>query len=294
MNAPRAPEIFSAKTRQHKRLRALRHFSDHEFLHRRSAEDVVDRLETVLKHFEQALFYGSAGKILSESLTEKADVGQIILADEIVSSAETITAPPDQLPFEDQTFDLVVSTMTLHAVSDVPAALSEARRLLKPDGLFIAVFPGEETLTELRQSLRQAETELLDRVSPRIAPFIAIKDAGALLQRAGFAMPVSDVDRVQIDYSDPVSLFRDLRGAGETCHLAKAPKGALRRDLLAKTIATYRDLFPASNHGVLATVDLITVTGWAPHPKQPKALAPGSAKASMAKAISTFQQTDEN
>ncbi|MEM9234787.1 MAG: SAM-dependent methyltransferase, partial [Pseudomonadota bacterium] len=138
---------------------------------------------------------------------------------------------------------------------------------------------------ELRSALQQGESAVTGRVAPRIAPMMAVKDGGALLQAAGFALPVSDVARLTVEYTDPAKLFRDLRGTGETSSLVAGPRGAMRRDVLQASIAAYLEQFPAKGGGVTATIDLITLTGWKPHASQPKPLKPGSAKASLAEAV---------
>lgn len=263
--------------------RAARNFSDHDFLHQRVADDVLDRLETVQKRFENALFFGPAGPILKDKLTPAADVGSIAFAGE---SAEFLIAQgienpietrASALPFPDGTFDLVVSMMSLHAEDDLPAALAEARRVLMPDGLFVASFPAERTLSHLREALRDAEAAATGGVSPRVAPFVAIKDGGALLQRAGFALPVVDVQPITVRYSEPLRLLKDLRGMGETLSLHKAAKGALRRDVLGPALGRLE--------GAKIEFEMLVMTGWAPHPSQPKPLKPGSAKTSLADAV---------
>lgn len=281
---PNAAPIFSQSARRAKRQRAHKgDWAGADFVHARMAADVVDRLETILRRFDNALFAGAAAAHVKAALTDAADVAKVTLSDE-VAAADHIVAAPTELPFDDGQFDLVVSAMALHAVSDVPGALREARRVLKPDGLFIASFPGEETLRELRTALRDAEASVTGGVAPRVSPFIAVKDGGALLQHAGFALPVADVVHLPVSYSQPTNLFQDLRHTGETSALTNGPKGAMRRDVFAALIKALEAQRDASGD-IPMTVDLVTLTGWAPHESQPKALRPGSAKASMAKAI---------
>ncbi len=282
---PPAPQIFNTASRLARRRRAQSGFAAHDFVHQRAAEDIVDRLETVLKRFEQALFYGPGAALTRQALTEKADVGNAMTADDLPAPEIDIVAPPTALPFADGQFDAVASVMALHAVNDLPGALVEARRVLKPDGLFIALFPGERTGSELRESLRTAEAMVTGRVAPRMFPFVAVRDGGSLLQRAGFALPVADIVPIDIAYTDISRLFADLRGTGETAALVEGGKGGLRRDVVAAATAHYEREFPADEGGLRATVDLLALTGWAPHKSQPKPLKPGSATASMAEAI---------
>ena len=250
----------------------------------RAAEEIVDRLESVLRRFERALFLGPGAGFVRDRLTKAAGVDGVTLAAESARFVPgAIEAWPDALPFADGAFDLVVSSMSLHAVDDLPGALSEARRVLRPDGLFLAVFPGERTLGELRAALRAGEARATGGLSPRVAPMVAVKDAGALLQRAGFALPVADVVPVTVRYGDPARVFADLRAMGETNSAAAGPRGAMRRDALAASLAAYEET--RANGKVTATFDLVALTGWSPHASQPVPLKPGSARASMAAAV---------
>ncbi|MEM6748459.1 MAG: methyltransferase domain-containing protein [Pseudomonadota bacterium] len=277
------PSIFSPGLRKMRLERAARNFTAHDFLHQRVAADALDRLETVQKRFERALFYGPAAPHLADRLTSAADVGTLTIAGEsakqlVASGAKgPIEARASALPFPDKSFDLVVSLMALHAEDDLPKALVEARRVLVPDGLFIASFPAERTLSGLRDALREAETRITGGLSPRVPPFVAIKDGGALLQRAGFALPVVDNQPITVQYANHLRLFQDLRGMGETASMVKGSRTALRRDVLAEVI---RQL-----DGQETIFEMLVMTGWAPHPSQPKPLKPGSATASLADAV---------
>ena len=246
----------------------------------------MDRLESVLRRFERALLCGPGAPHLRDRLTEAADVGRVVCACETARLSRALGADlaawPDALPFADASFDLVVSSMALHAVDDLPRALAEARRVLAPDGLFLALFPGERTLEELRGSLREGEAAVTGRLAPRVMPMVAVRDGGGLLQRTGFALPVADTVTVRARYGDPARLLSDLRAMGETNIGAAGPRGAMRRDAAAAAMAAY----PRDADGrAPARFDLVALTGWAPHQSQPKPLAPGSARASMADAI---------
>lgn len=273
------PAIFNRRLYAQRRARAGRSFAAHDFLHRRAMEDVVDRLETVTRDFPRALLYGVGA--LKSALTPACGVGEIIEADlaaeRLISPGAALVFDEERAPFTPQSFDLIVSLLTLHAVNDPVGALAQMRLALKPDGLLVAVLFGEETLGELRAALYESESDIAGGVSPRIAPFASVRDLGGALQRAGFALPVADLDRVRVRYQTPERLLRDLRGFGETSCLAGRGRG-LRRDVLTGAL---QRLGPERT----ATFDLITLTAWAPHPGQPKPLKPGSAKRSLAQAV---------
>lgn len=271
------PMIFDRTLYARRRARSAAKFAAHDFLHRRAMEDVVDRLETVTRDFPRALFYGVGA--LSSLLTGAAGVGDIVAADlaaERLGGGAAVVFDEERAPFAPESFDLIVSLLTLHATNDLIAALAQMRRALRPDGLLIAVLLGEETLAELRAALYEAEAALAGGVSPRIAPFAGVRDLGGALLRAGFALPVVDVDHVRVRYETPARLFADLRGLGETNCLAARGRG-LRRDVVGAVAGKLE--------GAGATFDLVTLTAWAPHESQPKPLRPGSATHSLERAV---------
>lgn len=242
--------------------------------------DVVDRLETATRAFPRALFYGVGP--LQAMVTPAAGVEAIIEADLALRrlGGSGLVYDEEAAPFAPQSFDLIVSMLTLHAANDLIGALTQMRLALKPDGLMIATLFGEGTLGALRAALYQAESDHAGGVSPRIAPFAGVRDLGQALQRAGFALPVADVDHVAIRYTAPQRLLSDLRGMGEASCLARRGRG-LRRDALGAAMAQIAG-------DPVVTFDLVTLTGWAPHPDQPKPLKPGSATHSLARAIKDF------
>lgn len=241
--------------------------------------DVVDRLETVTRDFPRALFCG-VGPLVS-MLTPACGVGAVVSADlageRMPTAGARVALDEERLPIAEGSLDLIVSLLTLHAVNDPVGALAQLRRALKPDGLLIAVVFGEETLAGLRAALYSAEAETAGRVAPRVIPFAGVRDWGAALQRAGFALPVVDLDRVRVRYESPDRLFRDLRGMGETSMLARRG-GPLSR-------ASVEALKLRLKEAPEVQFDLVTLTGWSPHESQQKPLAPGSAKASLAEAV---------
>lgn len=274
------PALFDRSRIRRARARSAAHFHQHDFLHRRAMADIVDRLESVTRTFETALVYG-AGRLVN-LLSPECGVGRVISADSaaqrLQGCAPAFVYDEDRVPSPPQKFDLIVSLLTLHASNDLIGALCQYRAALKPDGLFIAALFGEETLGELKQALIAAELELAGGAHSRIPPFAALRDLGAALQRAGFALPVADIDRATVRYEDARRLIEDLRGMGETGGYRSGAE-PVNRAVLSRAL----QLFAAA--GGAARFDIIYLTGWAPHPDQPKPQKPGSAKHSLAEAI---------
>ncbi len=277
-NAP--PRLFNRRLYAQRRARAARRFSDHDFLHRRAMEDIVDRLQTVTRSFPHALFYGAGA--LTSTLTPECGVGEIIHGDlaapRLSPDENGVIFDEESAPFANHSFDLVVSLLTLHHANDLIGALAQMRAQLKPDGLMIAVLFGADTLASLRNALYCAETTIMGGVSPRITVFANIRDLGACLQRAGFALPVADIDSVAVSYKNLMRLFSDLRGMGEACVLHNRGK-PMTRALLTETLCEL-DKTGGETH-----FDLVYLTGWAPHDSQQKPLKPGAATSSMEAAV---------
>ena len=185
------------------------------------------------------------------------------------------------MPFEPESLDLVVSLLSLQAMNDIPGMLVQIRRALRPDGLFLGAFAGAGTLAELRECLLAAETELHGGASPRVTPFTDVRDAGALLQRAGFALPVADVETVTVRYDDMFGLMADLRAMGETSALADRSRRPGTRDLFARAAEIYAERFVDADGRVRASFSIVWLSGWAPDASQQKPLKPGSAKVSL-------------
>ncbi len=273
--------------------RAAPRFSGANFLKARAAGDAVERLEAILRSFPLAVDLGArdgaflaalAGSDARErvGLVIETDISARMLAGRV---GPRVQLDEEHLPFADESLDLVVSTLALHWVNDLPGAMIQIRRALKPDGLFLGALFGGETLTELRQCLTLAEAELSNGAGLRIAPFADALDGAGLLQRAGFALPVADVDRVVVRYGDPLRLIDDLRAMGETNALADRARQPLSRAVLARTLELYAELFSDPDGRLRATFDIVTLTGWAPHPDQQQPLKPGSAKMRLADAL---------
>ena len=222
-------------------------------------------------------------------------VGLVIEADlsaRMLSGREgpRVALDEERLPFAPGSLDLVVSALGLHWTNDLPGALVQIQRALKPDGLFLAAFLGGSTLIELRTCLFEAEAEVSGGAGPRVSPFAAALDAAALLQRAGFALPVVDTDKAVVRYRDPLKLLRDLRAMGETNVLVDRPARPLTREVLGRALQLYLERFADDEGRIPATFEILTVTGWTPHESQQKPLKPGSAKMRLADALGTVER----
>jgi SAM-dependent methyltransferase len=283
------PMIFDRALLRHRRRRAAA-LGPATFLLDRVADDLAERLATVLRRFEVAVDLGTPGDAVRNALARLESVGSIVTADVIPDAARgeiVVAADEEALPFGDATLDLVVSALALQFVNDLPGVLVQIRRALKPDGLFLAALLGGETLTELRQSFAAAESDIEGGVSPRVAPFADLRDLGALLQRAGFALPVTDVDRITVRYDSVFGLMHDLRRMGATNALTARRRTPLKRATLQRMAEIYARRFADDDGRVRATFEIVWLSGWAPHPDQQQPLKPGSAKARLADALGT-------
>ena len=260
--------------------------ADH-FLLRRCAEDAADRLTDVNRMFQNALILGNAQ--FADTLLSALPDGKIAAVTRADFSdapgPETQFADEEALPFQPEQFDLIISALSLHRVNDLPGALVQINRALKPDGLFLGAMFGGNTLTQLRQSLYQAEDALYGGITPRIAPMTDFTQAAALLQRTGFALPVVDSDKVNVNYANPMRLFTDLKSMGETNALTARSRKPVSKRFLTKTAQIYAELFSNSDGKAVASFEILWLTGWAKHPDQQKPLKPGSAKTRLADAL---------
>ncbi len=286
-----SPLIFDRQLLRARRRRATA-MEPATFLLNRVATDLGDRLAAVLRRFELALDLWTPGDAVGQALRRLGSVDTIVAADmawpgDGVPARPFVVADEAALPFSDAVFDLVVSALALQFVNDLPGTLVQVRRALKPDGLFLGALIGGETLTELRQSFAAAESEVEGGVSPRVAPFADLRDLGALLQRAGFALPVTDIDRVTVRYDSVFALMHDLRRMGATNPLIDRRRVPLRRATLMRMAEIYRERFSDADGRVRATFEIVWLSGWAPHPSQQQPLRPGSAKARLADALGT-------
>jgi SAM-dependent methyltransferase len=283
------PMIFDRGLLRRRRRRAAA-LGPATFLLDRVAGDLAERLGTVLRRFEVAVDLGTPGEAVRTALVRLESVGRIAAADVMPDAARgeiVVAADEEALPFGDASLDLVVSALALQFVNDLPGVLVQIRRALKPDGLFLAALIGGETLTELRQSFAEAESDIEGGVSPRVAPFADLRDLGALLQRAGFALPVTDVDRVTVRYDSVLGLMHDLRRMGATNALLARRRTPLKRTTLRRMAEIYAQRFADDDGRLRATFEIVWLSGWAPHPDQQQPLKPGSAKARLADALGT-------
>jgi SAM-dependent methyltransferase len=260
-----------------------------DFLVSHVAADLVDRLSPVKRSFGLAVELGGATGHGVRALARSGRVESVVrlaaLAADRPNGFPIAVADEEVLPLADESVDLIASLLALHGVNDLPGALAQIRRALRPDGLFIACLLGGETLGELRQSLAEAEAEITGGASPRVAPFADARELGALLQRAGLALPVTDVEKLTVRYSDPIALMHDLRAMGMTNPLVERSRAPLRRSVLARASAIYGERFADADHRLRATFELVWLTGWAPHESQQQPLRPGSAKTRLADAL---------
>ncbi len=263
------------------------------FLLERAAADMAERLSTIKRRFECAVDLGTATDAVAQALAGHPGVGRLIAAAPLLAGLDrrppAVVADEEALPFADSSLDLVVSALALQLVNDLPGAFAQVRRALRPDGLFLAALIGGGSLAELREAFAVAESETTGGVSPRVAPFADVRDMGGLLQRAGFALPVTDVDRVVVRYGSPFTLMADLRRMGAGNILVERRRAPLRRATLLRAAEIYAERFSDPDGRVRASFEIVWLSGWAPHESQQKPLRPGSARMRLADALGTTE-----
>ncbi|MGY0570916.1 methyltransferase domain-containing protein [Bradyrhizobium sp. RDM12] len=272
---PQTPPALFDRALLHARQQRAQVQGEVTFLLDRVAEDMSDRLAAVMREFRAPADLWTPGEGLAALHARLPSIERIALD----------LAGSEKLPFAPGSLDLVVSALALQFVNDLPGVLAQIRRALKPDGLLLAAMIGGDSLTELRQAFAAAEAEREGGVSPRVAPFADLRDIGALLQRAGFALPVTDVDRVVVRYSSAFALMQDLRRMGAANVLIERRRLPSRRATLLRMAEIYAERFADTDGRIRATFDIIWLSGWAPHGSQQQPLKPGSAKASLAEAV---------
>ena len=263
-----------------------------DFLVARATDDLGQRLGAIKRIFPIAVDLGTPTDAAWRMIAARPGTEMAFrAAPAAVGGTRTLEADEEALPFADQSVGLITSLLALQTVNDLPGALVQIRRALKPDGLFIGCLFGGASLTELRQALAAAESELYGGISPRVAPFADVRDMGGLLQRAGFTMPVADLERVTVRYSHPLSLLQDLRAMGLTNALSARRRVPLRRSTLLRALDIHAERFSDPDGKTRATFEMIWLSGWAPHESQQKPMKPGSAKARLADALRTVENS---
>ena len=289
-----APKIIDRAILRQRRMRAANTWQGADFLLNWALDDLDERMANLSRRFETALVIGAPSGMGRERLEKSGKVGTIIEADigfdGGLASGVSMALDEERLPIAEASLDLIVSVLNLQFINDLPGALIQMRRALKPDGLFMASMIGGESLSALRSAFLNAEAALYGGATPRVIPFADVRDMGGLLQRAGFALPVTDVDRVEVRYRHPARLFEDLRLMGAQNPLHARSRGLMHPRLLARALSeleTYKD-----DEGKLSvSFDIISLSGWAPHESQQKPLKPGSAKVSLKDVLEKKQET---
>lgn len=288
--------LFDRSLLASRRGRAALQIADHDFLLRLVAEDLVDRVQSVVRDFPLVLDLGSHHGCLARSLEPLSNIGRIVCADAspamlAMGPGPGVVCDEDFLPFASGAFDLVVSALSLQWVNDLPGALIQVRQSLKPDGLFLGAVLGGETLKELADAFMASEAETVGGASPRVGPFADVRSLGALLQRAGLALPVADADRLTVNYESPFALMDDLKAMGAANVLADRSRTPLRRSTLMRMAEIYMERNADERGRVPATFDIVTLTGWAPDESQPKPLKPGTATTRLADVLGVAEQS---
>ena len=296
MTGPDPLLVFDRTLLRRRRERAARDWNGRAFLKREIAERLVERLDDVRRSFALALDLGSHGDEIATALARRNTVGHLVRADlgqgfACRAQGPAVVADEELLPFAPESFDLVLSAMTLHWVNDLPGTLIQIGRILKPDGLLLAAMLGGATLWQLRQALAAAESEIEGGLSPRVSPFADLRDAAGLLQRAGFALPVADSETVDVEYSDALALMRDLSAMGEGNLVVERRRGLARRSTLLRAAEIYGERFTLPSGRVVASFEVLFLHGWRPHASQPQPLRPGTAAGRLADALGTVEQS---
>ena len=289
--------VFNRDSVRLHRERGIASFADHDFLHREVGERLLDRLDDITRRFPLAADICCRGGVLSGILAGRGGIETLIGADMSAPLTAGHRGPAlaldeEALPFADASLDLVLSNLGFHWVNDLPGTLLQIRRALKPDGLLLAAMFGGETLKELRHCLSDAEMEVESGLSPRVSPLADIRDIGALMQRAGFALPVLDAETITVSYGDPLKLMHDLRGMGETNAVHERRPGFSRRETLTRAMELYIEHYLDPDNRIHATFEVIFITAWAPANSQQKPARRGSADVSLADVLTNPENGD--
>lgn len=295
----KVPALFNHGLLAARRSRALvrpQTFADAGFLRQAAIVDLAERLDAVNRKFTNALDVDAPDRALADALSATGKVQTVSVSSGFAEA--DLDRPRDETgqlladrKGDGGHFDLITSVLSLQFVNDLPGVLIQFRHALKPDGLFLGAVLGGDTLFELREVLLEAESELLGGAAPRVLPFGEVRDMGALLQRAGFALPVADIDTLVVRYGNPLRLLSDLRAMGATNILNSGALRPLRRDVLLRAMTLYKQRFAETDGKVPATFQIVSLSGWAPHGSQQKPLQPGSAKARLADALGVAENS---
>ena len=288
--------VFDRGVLRRRRERAARDWGRQAFLKREIAGRLVERLADVRRRFALALDLGCHGDEVAEALAGSNAVEHLIRADLGFGFARhahgpAVVADEEALPFAPARFDLVLSAMDLHWVNDLPGALIQIGRILKPDGLFLGAMLGGATLWQLRQALAAAESEIEGGLSPRVSPFADLRDAAGLLQRAGFALPVADGETIDVEYDDALALMRELGAMGESNLVVERRRGLARRATLIRAAEIYAGRFARPSGRITASFEVLFLHGWSPDASQPKPLKPGAAQHRLADALGGIEHS---
>ena len=282
--------VFDQRLLDMRRRRALeRTVPGADFLLRAAVSDLIERVAVVRRSFAVAVDLSTPTPLLSETLAGTGRVERVVRLDRVDRAPNAaiprIAADPEALPLGPATIDLAVSALALQWVDDLPGLLAQVRRALRPDGLFLAVMLGGDTLHELRTALAAAEADIRGGASPRVSPFADVRELGTLLQRAGLTLPVADQDRLVVRYEDALCLMRDLRAMGAANAVLDRDRRPLTRAIILRAAAVYAERFADPDGRVRATFQLVSLSGWAPHESQQQPLQPGSARNRLADAL---------
>ncbi|MFZ4540509.1 MAG: methyltransferase domain-containing protein [Rickettsiales bacterium] len=269
------PILFDRARLRKRRLRAAAHFAQADFLWHEATARAEESMSYIARSFPRILAFGGHALSVAPGTT----IIHAALAP--MGITPTLIADEECLPFTESSFDAVISLLTLHWVNDLPGTLAQIHRILKPDGLFLAILPGGETLRELRSVLATTESEQCGGVTPRVAPFLDVRDGGALLQRAGFALPVADSELFDVSYPHLFALMDDLRKSGEVNMLQQQVQHFTPRNFFTDAAARYAAQHSDAENRITATVEFITLTGWKPSATQQQPAQRGSGKMSL-------------
>jgi NADH dehydrogenase [ubiquinone] 1 alpha subcomplex assembly factor 5 len=287
--------LFDRKLLRERRARFAHEIAAREFVLAHVAREIAERVELMLRPFPLALDLGAYHGLLGRKVAELPSVGAMIYAESALAFAALCPRPAlvcdeDLLPFKDASLNLIVSGLALHRVNDLPGALIQIRRALAPDGLFMAALLGAGALSELREALIEAEAETEGGASPRVAPFGDVRAYGALLQRAGFALPVADAETLTVHYANPGEVMHEIRALGGGNVLLARSRRPLARRTLQRAEEIYRARHTTPDGKVSASFEIVYLSGWSPDPSQQKPLKPGSAARRLADALGTTER----